>query len=160
MALELDSDPIIAAAKLCPNCEEAQGDCLSFQSQSCWRTRTFKAEKKLREAELDITDRAVEATVEKLTLVLDGGWPSGRTFANEKLTDLASRIRISLAAPKAVESIPMLLWCPMCKERHLDVGEFATKVHHTHSCQGCGLTWRPAVVPTVGVEFLPGFKNP
>ena len=22
-----------------------------------------------------------------------------------------------------------------------------------------GLTWRPSVVPTVGVQFLPGFKN-
>ena len=55
--------------------------------------------------------------------------------------------------------IPMLLWCPMCGERHVDKGEFATKVHHTHSCQGCGLTWRPAVVPTVGVQFLPGFKD-
>jgi len=55
--------------------------------------------------------------------------------------------------------IPMLIWCPMCKERHIDRGEFATKPHHTHSCQGCGLTWRPAVVPTVGVQYLPGFKD-
>lgn len=56
--------------------------------------------------------------------------------------------------------IPMLLWCPMCSKRHIDEGEFATtKVHHTHSCQNCGLTWRPAIVPTVGVQFLPGFKS-
>lgn len=55
--------------------------------------------------------------------------------------------------------IPMLLWCPMCGARHIDEGEFATKPHHTHSCQECGLTWRPAVVPTCGVQFLPGFKN-
>lgn len=55
--------------------------------------------------------------------------------------------------------IPMVLHCPECRTRHVDVGEFETKVHHTHSCQGCGLTWRPAVVPTVGVQFLPGFKN-
>lgn len=55
--------------------------------------------------------------------------------------------------------IPMFLTCPMCSARHIDEGEFATKVHHTHSCQGCGLTWRPAVVATVGVQFLPGFKN-
>lgn len=31
--------------------------------------------------------------------------------------------------------------------------------HHTHACQHCGMVWRPAVVPTVGVYFLPGFKN-
>jgi hypothetical protein len=55
--------------------------------------------------------------------------------------------------------IPMILHCPECRTRHVDVGEFATKVHHTHSCQSCGLTWRPAIAPTVGVQFLPGFKN-
>lgn len=55
--------------------------------------------------------------------------------------------------------IPMLLWCPQCGKRHHDVGEFATKQHHTHACQHCGNVWRPAIVFTVGVEFLPGFKN-
>jgi rubredoxin len=56
-------------------------------------------------------------------------------------------------------SIPMLLHCPMCGIRHIDVGEFALRVHHTHACQECGHVWRPAVVATVGVQFLPGFKN-
>lgn len=66
--------------------------------------------------------------------------------------------------------IPMRLECPGTVERvpghpekcgvlHIDEGEFATKPHHTHSCQSCGHTWRQAVVPTVGVRFLPGFKN-
>lgn len=55
--------------------------------------------------------------------------------------------------------IPMLLWCPSCHARHVDKGEFATKPHHTHACQKCGLPWRPAIVPTVGVQFLPGFKD-
>lgn len=55
--------------------------------------------------------------------------------------------------------IPLILHCPECTERHIDEGEFETKPHHTHSCQFCGLTWRPAIVPTVGVRFLPGFKN-
>lgn len=53
----------------------------------------------------------------------------------------------------------MLLHCPMCGERHIDTGRFARKLHHTHACQGCGHVWRPAIVPTVGVQFLPGFKN-
>ena len=56
-------------------------------------------------------------------------------------------------------TIPMLIWCPECGQRHVDRGEFATKIHHTHSCQFCGHTWRPAVVATVGVQFLPGFKD-
>lgn len=55
--------------------------------------------------------------------------------------------------------VPARLQCPECGELHIDEGDFATRVHHTHSCQNCGLTWRPAVVPTVGVRFLPGFKN-
>lgn len=60
---------------------------------------------------------------------------------------------------KAGEIIPILLWCPECGERHIDAGEFATKSHHTHACQKCGMVWRPAIQPTVGVQFLPGFKD-
>lgn len=60
---------------------------------------------------------------------------------------------------ETINPIPMRITCPECRLLHIDEGEFATKPHHTHSCQGCGLTWRPAVVHTVGVRFLPGFKN-
>lgn len=55
--------------------------------------------------------------------------------------------------------IPMRLHCPDCGALHIDEGEFATKPHHTHACQHCGNVWRPAIVATVGVRFLPGFKN-
>jgi predicted RNA-binding Zn-ribbon protein involved in translation (DUF1610 family) len=55
--------------------------------------------------------------------------------------------------------IPMILFCPSCGKRHIDEGIWENKQHHTHSCQECGFTWRPAVVNTVGVRFLPGFKN-
>jgi hypothetical protein len=55
--------------------------------------------------------------------------------------------------------VPITISCPLCRERHIDEGVWATRRHHTHSCQGCGHTWRPAVVDTVGVRFLPGFKN-
>ncbi len=64
------------------------------------------------------------------------------------------RLRAKLEAP-----IPMRLHCSSCGELHIDEGEFATKPHHTHACQRCGNVWRPAVVATVGVRFLPGFKN-
>ena len=56
-------------------------------------------------------------------------------------------------------ALPMILHCPECRARHIDVGEFETKPHHTHACQSCGMVWRPAIVPTVGVQFLPGFKD-
>ena len=55
--------------------------------------------------------------------------------------------------------VPIRLECPSCGELHIDEGDFATKPHHTHACQSCGAVWRPAVVATVGVRFLPGFKN-
>ncbi len=55
--------------------------------------------------------------------------------------------------------VPMILNCPSCSARHIDVGAFATKIHHTHACQACGMVWRPAISPTVGVQFLPGFKD-
>jgi hypothetical protein len=68
--------------------------------------------------------------------------------------------RIVLARIEELElPVPMLLHCPLCSERHLDDGDFATRVHHTHACQRCGHVWRPAIVPTVGVQFLPGYKN-
>lgn len=56
--------------------------------------------------------------------------------------------------------IPLLLWCPACGQRHIDEGAYAVQTHHTHACQSCGMVWRPALVSTVGVQFLPGFKNP
>ncbi len=55
--------------------------------------------------------------------------------------------------------IPIIMHCPGCSERHIDRGEFATRPHHTHACQLCGIVWRPAIVNTVGVQYLPGFKD-
>ena len=55
--------------------------------------------------------------------------------------------------------IPMLLTCPSCGERHVDEGVFAEQPHRTHACQACGMVWRPSLVPTVGVRFLPGCEN-
>jgi predicted RNA-binding Zn-ribbon protein involved in translation (DUF1610 family) len=71
----------------------------------------------------------------------------------------AMKIAYAERPPRTTEPIPMRITCPDCSELHIDEGEFASKPHHTHSCQKCGLTWRPAVVHTVGVRFLPGFKN-
>lgn len=56
-------------------------------------------------------------------------------------------------------TIPMILHCPSCGERHIDEQAFAEVAHHTHACQSCGFVWRPAKVNTHGVQFLPGYKN-
>ena len=65
----------------------------------------------------------------------------------------------TVAAGPEPAPIPMLLWCPECHTRHVDAGTFAFKPHHTHACQQCGMVWRPAIVATVGVWHLPGFKD-
>ncbi|HEX2679607.1 MAG TPA: hypothetical protein VHM19_23315 [Polyangiales bacterium] len=79
-------------------------------------------------------------------------------LANESARCVVEHIR-EFIKPKTIIPVPMLLWCPECMERHIDRGEFVGKPHHTHACQHCGHCWRPAVVPTVGVQFLPGFKD-
>lgn len=66
---------------------------------------------------------------------------------------LESRIE-TLEAP-----IPMILFCPICRCRHIDKGKFETEPHKSHACQGCGFVWSPCHRPTVGVEFLPGYRN-
>jgi len=91
------------------------------------------------------------------------------TTPPEKLTAKSARNRLHWAQVDLANAherirelqqpIPMLLKCPECNTRHIDVSEFATKPHHTHACQQCGHVWRPALVATVGVQFLPGFKN-
>jgi rubredoxin len=75
--------------------------------------------------------------------------------------DLVAKMRkeIGLEKTEPEKPIPLIITCPSCGKRHIDEGEWATRNHHTHSCQYCGFTWRPAVVATVGVQFLPGFKN-
>lgn len=70
-----------------------------------------------------------------------------------QISDAADHLR------KLDNGIPMILFCPSCNGRHIDEGEFATRSHHTHACQKCGLVWRPAIYATMGVQFLPGFKN-
>lgn len=55
--------------------------------------------------------------------------------------------------------VPMRLHCPACGALHVDESPWDQQPHHTHACQMCGAVWRPAVVHTTGVRFLPGFKN-
>lgn len=66
-----------------------------------------------------------------------------------------------MASPQisAALQIPLILHCPECRARHIDADGWETKPHHTHACQSCGFVWRPGVVNTVGVQFLPGYKN-
>lgn len=57
-----------------------------------------------------------------------------------------------------VEPIPMVLHCPLCGTQHVDKPEpeigWTNPPHKSHLCHGCGIVWRPASVPTVGVESV------
>ncbi len=102
-----------------------------------------------------LADNGMEVTHGKPKLTpLDGPLKNqARIIINVKPYPLGS------GATVPTKPISMRLNCPECGTLHVDEGGFATKPHHTHSCQNCGLTWRPAVEYTVGVRFLPGFKN-
>lgn len=110
-------------------------------------------------------ERALDAYDQALPLMSepqpDGGARTGDVEALvSAMKDLSALVpsteRLSI---RPHESIDMLLWCPACGARHYDDGEYSSKLHHTHACQSCGMVWRPAVVFTRGVRFLPGFKN-
>ena len=82
---------------------------------------------------------------------------------NEYDEDVRSRVVFFIAEHAAeliaelTRPIPIVLCCPSCNQQHIDEGEFATRPHHTHQCvrgpygKGCGCTWRPSKIATVGV---------
>lgn len=54
--------------------------------------------------------------------------------------------------------IEMVLHCPTCTAQHVDAPEpengWSNPPHRSHQCKACGTTWRPADVPTYGVEAI------
>lgn len=61
------------------------------------------------------------------------------------------------AAIAAQGPVPMVLHCPRCHLQHIDAPDERTPdwqnpPHRSHLCHGCGMIWRPADVPTIGVE--------
>lgn len=107
-----------------------------------------------------MSDAAVQAWIDTPPMTDDGSALSTARVAAQRLATEVRRFRNHFKHnPVGLPPIPMLLTCPSCGERHIDEGEFATKPHHTHACQHCGMCWRPAVTATVGVQFLPGFKD-
>ena len=99
------------------------------------------------------------ANCETLRGIADSNWRQRNEWRDRALTAEARAFAPPPIHIRDLPPIPMLLWCPECGKRHVDVGDFATLKHHTHACQKCGHVWRPALVNTIGVRFLPGFKN-
>lgn len=75
-------------------------------------------------------------------------------------------LRAALAHNAQATPIPMVLHCPSCGMQHIDAPEessvdrieqamrWTNPPHRSHLCHGCGTIWRPADVPTVGVEAI------
>jgi hypothetical protein len=165
----------------CPNCDETVSDCSGAYSQGCWKTRCEKLEERLAQNDREVLGdvHLIADTDEGRLALLGATYKTYRTalmpspsptlplgyFVRQE--NLGFLLHLAWAALRPVEIAA--LYCPICKTRHIDEGEFATKKHHTHACQGfvddngkrrrCGHVWRPALVPTVGVEALPGFIN-
>lgn len=105
------------------------------------------------------TTRAIAQALVHLDLLMEN-------VTRESTSRLSTIAELEARITKLSEPVPVRLICPgtnpdgsPCARLHLDEGEFAAKVHHTHACQHCGHVWRPAIIPTVGVQFLPGFRN-
>lgn len=99
---------------------------------------------------------ALEALAALLSAIRNKKRPfGGKSLASALLVSAISRADTILSP----QPIPMRLHCPECGELHVDDGEWATREHTSHACQFCGAVWRPAVVATVGVRFLPGYRN-
>lgn len=68
---------------------------------------------------------------------------------------------------RSIEQLPMfpiamVLHCPQCHKQHIDGIEardtqsmgWDNPPHRSHLCRHCGCVWRPADVPTTGVEAV------
>jgi len=81
----------------------------------------------------------------------------------------AGRIRKAAPTQQVIERpIDMVLFCPACGTQHIDASEYERDLgkgntsrtndvwtnppHRSHLCSSCGHIWRPADVPTNGVE--------
>lgn len=57
---------------------------------------------------------------------------------------------------ETLKPINMVLHCPACGRQHVDNpgGSWTNPPHRSHLCDVCGCVWRPADVPTNGVEAV------
>lgn len=67
-----------------------------------------------------------------------------------------TRLYKTYTASEENTAIPMRLWCPACGASHVDraTESWSNPPHRSHLCEVCGCIWRPADVPTVGVEEI------
>ena len=90
------------------------------------------------------------------------GWLGERHIVSSE--DMRMAATAEWAAREAARPIDMVLHCPACGLQHIDAPESPTITshgyswtnppHRSHLCHGCGHIWRPADVPTNGVQAV------
>lgn len=84
----------------------------------------------------------------------------GRKASEEFAVRELNRLLETKSAPRSAiaEPIEMLLFCPRCGMQHVDapnaVQGWTNPPHATHTCQGCGLLWRPSNENTTGALHI------
>lgn len=104
-------------------------------------------------AELDaqLAARSLEEAIHRARYIHSEPGPMDRSDA-EYADRIAGAVRKWLAV-QPVDPIPMVLHCPACGVQHIDEPSegWDNPPHRSHKCGGCGIIWRVADVPTVGV---------
>lgn len=73
-----------------------------------------------------------------------------QAYALGRLQGRVDGIKAMTAHPAPVA---MVLFCPHCKEQHIERGKWKTTPHRTHACYRCHKPFTPASVQTFGVEY-------
>jgi hypothetical protein len=85
--------------------------------------------------------------------IVGAGHPPVWVWVDEAKAPVAQRLALAHLSP-----VPMLLFCPKCGLQHVDAPDEAkgwhNPPHRSHLCAGCGTIWRPADVPTTGVDQI------
>jgi hypothetical protein len=90
----------------------------------------------------------------------EGNWkPTESMWAAWQASSDMLRATLPEAPQPATAPIDMLLWCPQCGEQHIDAPDerapdWTNPPHKSHLCHGCSHIWRPADVPTNGVQSI------
>jgi hypothetical protein len=84
-----------------------------------------------------------------------------RRLIDEHVPGTPAREELEPVYAALATPIPMLLFCPACGQQHIDApdpdDDWDNPPHTSHKCvgpNGCGTIWRPADVPTAGVERI------
>lgn len=72
------------------------------------------------------------------------------------LAEAARRISTFDIKRPGRDPIDMVLYCPRCRAQHIDAPEpesnWTNPPHRSHLCRFCSFVWRPADIPTRGVQ--------